>query len=207
MGLWHRAAARDAGGSELRMATRTAPTDPAAKYLNRPVPDWTLVEDEVASLLSQHDVYEPPVPLNEMLRSEGLQLQFGDFPEQQANVAGFIRLSERKIYVNAADAPRRQTFTIAHELGHWVLHRPLLDAHPELYRVLRRDRPIQVKPPSPLEQEANGFAGRLLVPRPLLDRYWLRAIVRPSASTLARIFAVSEDVIRFRLKFEYRHTA
>lgn len=185
------------------MASQPAPADEAARHLGRRIPDWTLVEDEVAGLLSSHDVHEAPIPLDAMVRSQNLHVQFGHFPADQSSIAGFIRLSERKIYVNAADAPRRQTFTIAHELGHWVLHRQLLGAHPELYRVLRRDRPMAS--PSPLEQEANGFAGRLLVPKLLLDHYWRRASVRPTVSTLARIFSVSEDVIRFRLKFEYRH--
>lgn len=179
--------------------------DEAARHLGRQLPDWTLVEDEVAELLASHHVRDAPVPLDALVQSQDLSVQFGHLPSGQSNIAGFIRLSERKIYVNVADAPRRQTFTIAHELGHWVLHRQLLDAHPELYRVLKRDRPMAS--PSPLEQEANGFAGRLLVPRQLLDHYWRRAFVRPTVPTLARIFSVSEDVIRFRLKFEYKHNA
>jgi Zn-dependent peptidase ImmA (M78 family) len=187
------------------MASQPARTDEAAHFLGRPVPDWIVVEDEVTTLLSDHNVYDAPVPLNAMIRSNNLRVQFGRFQPDQTAVAGFIRLSERKIYINAADAPRRQTFTIAHELGHWVLHRQLLDAHPELYRVLRRDKPVTSS--SPLEKEANGFAGRLLVPRSLLDRYWRRAAVRPTVSALARIFSVSEEVIRTRLKFEYRHVA
>lgn len=185
------------------MASQPGSVDQAARYLGRPLPDWTLVEDEVTTLLAVHGVYDAPVPLDAMIRSQSLQVQFGHFPESQSDVAGFIRLSERKIYINAADAPRRQTFTIAHELGHWMLHRALLDAHPEMYRVLKRDKPAASH--SALEQEANGFAGRLLVPRRLLDHYWRRATVRPDVFTLARIFSVSEDVIRFRLQFEYRY--
>jgi Zn-dependent peptidase ImmA (M78 family) len=188
------------------MALQTKRTDEAALLLGRKLPDWTLVEDEASRLLASHDVYEPPIPIDEMVRAQNLRIQFGHLPSKQSSVAGFIRLSERMIYVNAADAPRRQTFTIAHELGHWVLHRRLLEAHPEMYRVLRRDRPVTAPTP-PLEQEANGFAGRLLVPRKFLDRFWRGVTVRPNASTLARIFSVSEDVIRFRLKFEYGHEA
>jgi hypothetical protein len=203
--MWQRTAFRPHERQEDRITSQPGSVDQAARYLGRALPDWTLVGDEVTTLLAIHGVYDAPVPLDAMVRSQGLQVQFGRFPESQSDVAGFIRLSECKIYINAADAPRRQTFTIAHELGHWMLHRALLDAHPEMYRVLKRDKPVASH--SPLEQEANGFAGRLLVPRPLLDHYWRRAAVRPGVSTLARIFSVSEDVIRFRLQFEYRHVA
>ena len=74
-------------------------------------------------------------------------------------VAGFIDFTEQAIYVNAADPYNRQTFTIAHELGHYFLHKEYYKQHPEAYRVLLR-RPVG-RQNNPLEKEANAFAPHL----------------------------------------------
>jgi Zn-dependent peptidase ImmA (M78 family) len=110
-------------------------------------------------------------------------------------------LQGRIIYVSEKEHPRRQTFTIAHELGHALLHGKLFESHPEDYQVLLRT-PIGATK-DPLEQEANAFAGHLLVPASLLAKYQRIA----DNSELARLFNVSEDVIRYRKAFESRFAA
>ena len=78
-----------------------------------------------------------------------------------------------------------------------MLHARLFANHPDEYKVLMRAPLGGVK--DPLEQEANAFAANLLVPRQFLDRYYRIA----SSAELARLFIVSEEVIRYRLKLEY----
>jgi Zn-dependent peptidase ImmA (M78 family) len=96
--------------------------------------------------------------------------------------------------VNQDDAGVRQTFTVAHELGHKVLHEEW--AKSEAYKVLWRDLRRQTK--DRWEQEANAFAANLLMPRQMVDTYR-----KVPLSVLAKIFAVSEDVARYRLKNLY----
>lgn len=161
--------------------------------------DWLRVRRAANSQLREFGVLDAPVPATAMARREGLKLQYADFPEDE-NVSGFIDARTNSIYVNAAEAPSRQLFTIAHELGHWILHRQqVLDGRQ--YRVLTREALDAPKPT--IEQEADGFAADLLVPKFLLDKYYLHAPVRPSRTSLARIFGVSEEVIRYRLRNLY----
>ena len=81
--------------------------------------------------------------------------------------------------MNADEAvqwPPRRRFTIAHELGHWVLHRTGQQA---LFcrkgAVREDDAPTTTRAPLPVtEREANAFAAALLMPAPLVARYYER---------------------------------
>lgn len=108
-------------------------------------------------------------------------------------VAGFCDFHAGRLYVNAGDQINRQTFTIAHELGHWILHRQYFEQHPERYRILPRFQ--RTEGTDPFEQEANCFAANLLVPKRLL-----LPVKHASVAALASIFAVSREMMENRLK-------
>ena len=84
-------------------------------------------------------------------------------------VSGMLRIREREISVNAAEGarwPRRRRFTIAHEVGHWQLHK---DDIADLVVTRTHDHvPAareQAKTPEQIrEREANRFAAELLMP-------------------------------------------
>ena len=95
--------------------------------------------------------------------------------------------------MNKEDPINRRTFTIAHEIGHYVLHKEEIQQHPENYQVLFRDFTFQED--NPLEKEANTFAANLLVPVGMLEKF-----KDYSASILSTLFNVSQQVITFRLK-------
>lgn len=124
-----------------------------------------------------------------------MNVKFVRFNTLASEVAGFTKFDEATIYVNSEDAFNRQTFTIGHEFGHWCLHKHLFDTEPAKYQVLLR-RPKGINT-NPLEKEANAFAANLLVPIRLLHA--VKGVA--SNSELARMFAVSEEVIEHRLKY------
>lgn len=161
--------------------------------LGRQAPDYRMVVNAADKVLVDNVILEPPVELKEIVENAGLTILFADFPEELSNVMGFYDLGLRHIVVNRADPPNRQRFTVAHEFGHSILHRELIENHPDQYKVLLR-QPVGGQK-DPVEQEANAFAANLLVPRRLLSRF---AKVGDTAE-LARLFIVSEDVIRWRL--------
>lgn len=148
-------------------------------------------EAAAEKLLREFSVIDAPVPLAEMVRSQGLKLLKGHIPDP--SVAGYIDLRRNEIVVSDSDGRGRQNFTVAHELGHFLLHRHLLEANPDLGIMHRR--PIGGES-DPKEREANAFAACLLVPDSLLAKYY----VYQPANQVARIFGVSEEVIRYRLK-------
>ena len=142
------------------------------------------------------DVYSsPPIPVLEIAEQNGVNVVFANFGSSSERVAGYCDFRNAKLFVNAADGPRRQSFTIAHELGHWVMHRIFFLKNPEIYPFLPRfSRPSNN---DPHEKEANKFAAHLLVPDHLLQ-----PVLNPtlSAVTLANIFFVSRTMMEIRMK-------
>jgi predicted transcriptional regulator len=95
------------------------------------------------------------------------------------------------IYVNAKHSEVRRRFTIAHELAHFVLHRDLIGdgiTEDALYRSHLSDA---------VEQEANGLAAEILMPKHLV-RELVRGGMR-GIPELARKFNVSHQAMEFRL--------
>lgn len=86
---------------------------------------------------------------------EGCLLRFGNF--------GTILYSARIKHET------RVRFTIAHELGHWILHPG------QSQGFLCTEENVARYKGSPMEAEANAFAGALLIPRFMLGRRSLKA--------------------------------
>ncbi|WP_160299164.1 ImmA/IrrE family metallo-endopeptidase [Sphingomonas sp. SRS2] len=129
----------------------------------------------------------------EIAETQGVDVVFADFGEAGERVAGFCDFESGKLYVNANDPVARQTFTIAHELGHWVLHRRFFEENPDEYSILPRFQKPSAK--NPFEQEANHFAANLLVPKRLLA-----PVKDAGATVLAKVFGVSREMMENRLK-------
>jgi Zn-dependent peptidase ImmA (M78 family) len=97
--------------------------------------------------------------------------------------------------VNAEDSPARQNFTVAHELGHYLLEHELSGAE---YTCLFRNPANQKN--TPIEKEANCFAANLLVPTYILREY-LDKYPFATNEQLSKIFGVSSEVLRFRRQY------
>lgn len=100
------------------------------------------------------------------------------------------------IRVNRHDSPGRQRFTVAHELAHFLLHRPLIGngiSDDALYRSNQSDS---------VEAEANRMAAEMVMPAALVSEAKLVAERLGSndlASDLASAFQVSPAAMRIRL--------
>ena len=157
-------------------------------------PDYRRAEREAIGLLNASGIFEPPVNPVEIARGIGVKVNFVSFSGESEGVAGLYDPAQDAIFVNRGEPGVRQTFTIAHELGHKVLHEDW--AKTEAYKVLWRDPTRQTK--DRWEQEANAFAANLLMPQQMVDAY--RDFPLP---VVAKIFAVSEVFAGFRLKNLY----
>lgn len=118
-----------------------------------------------------------------------------------SSVLGGIKKDNGKIsiYVNANDSMCRKRFTIAHELGHYFLKH--IDNKGEFVD-LHRDASY---PKSREEQDANEFAGCLLMPKDrVIEKYNLLRGLNFGTSIieveLSKIFRVSPAAIKVRLK-------
>lgn len=148
------------------------------------------------SILEEFGFSAPPINPVTIARDMGVRVTFVELPAKHQNVSGFYDATDDAIYVNKDEYPKRKTFTIAHELGHRVLHREWAASND--YRVLLRDPSLII---DAREQEANAFAAHLLVPTKMLATY--RHVA--SIEELSNLFVVSMPVIRNRLKREF-HT-
>lgn len=90
-------------------------------------------------------------PVSEMQRFHGLTME-----------SGVIQIRE-DVYVNAANGDGCARDTMAHELGHWLLHRGN-KAHAKI-----ADKGVVPAYASP-EWQAKAFAGELLVPSHLITK-------------------------------------
>lgn len=158
-------------------------------------PDYQKVMNVVRGIHAEFDVKEPPVNPVTIARAKGLKVLFVEFSGDANKISGFFDFKDRAIYVNSNEYPLRQTFTVAHELGHALLHEEW--AASDEYKILFRD--TEYDSGDVYEKEANAFAAHLLVPRFLLDRYWRDN----SIESLSQLFAVSVPMIKNRLAFEY----
>lgn len=156
--------------------------------------DWKKAKAKAAEVLKNYGLANPPVDPEAIAEAMGVDVVYANFsPTSKDRISGFIQFDPLRIVVNNDISPNRMTFTIAHELAHYLLHREW--AQSKAYQVLPRQNDYARNKP-PEEQEADCFAAELLVPADMLNRYREYA----SPRELARIFAVSEDVILNRFK-------
>ena len=158
-------------------------------------PRYRVVARRARDLLEEYGYDNPPVNPVAIARDQGFSVKFVTFTGKFVNASGYYDPLEERITVNRDDAPQRQTFTIAHELGHALLHEDW--AETEKYKIQWRD-PSRNDNDNPYEKEANAFAANLLVPRKMLDEF--RDL---SDAQLSKLFAVSTQVVRFRRSNEY----
>ncbi|WP_037602042.1 ImmA/IrrE family metallo-endopeptidase [Streptacidiphilus rugosus] len=156
---------------------------------------------EAQSLLRRFGVEEPPIEPEELAKRLGVLVVYQDM---QNDVSGMLvrRGDEQKVIgVNEAHPAARQRFTIAHELGHLLLHRgrPLiLDTQT---RVNLRDA-VSSAATDREEIEANRFAAALLAPEQMVRRAVRDMHVTTSEELVAKLakrFSVSQTAMNYRL--------
>ena len=160
-------------------------------------PNYRLAQSKALALLASADITVPPVnPIDVAERVLNIPIRFAVFDlDESERISGFYDSEDNVIVVNRDEFPLRQTFTIAHELGHKVLHEEW--ARSSDYQVLLRNPHEQNR--DFREKEADAFAANLLMPRFMMDAYYEDL----SDSELSRLFAVSVPAIKARKSFLY----
>ncbi len=141
------------------------------------------VRKEAQRVLKEAGIKEPPVRLKELTEFYVFHVEWMDWPDKYA---GRLDRHERKIRVNRHHSKEKQRFTIAHEFGHYFIH---------------RDTGIFVddensNPEDEREKEANKFAAELLMPTAWVKRDYGAT---PDPKALANKYKVSEQAMWIRL--------
>lgn len=95
------------------------------------------------------------------------------------------------ITINALHHPNRKRFTLAHEIGHYCLHRSMKEEFVD--EVFFRDETS-----SQIEREANRFAADILMPEEDFRKF--ASQISSKVEDLADHFQVSSLAVRFRAK-------
>ena len=140
-----------------------------------------------------------PVPVGQIAQRLGLRVTSKTLP---TDISGSIRLEgdTYRIEVNNTDAPVRQRFTVSHEIGHFLLHRSLIDAEGITDTIMYRSNLSNAK-----EAEANRLAAAMLLPwHSVLDWHQNEFGSLPCVENVERIattFKASRLAVGYRFGF------
>ncbi len=161
-------------------------------------------DTEAARLLQSAGITSPPVDVDALATRVGAAI----VPESlDPEVSGVLyrRPDGVVIAVNRDHAPTRRRFTVAHELGHLLLHqgRPLIVDHVVRARINLRDHRSSLATERE-EIDANRFAASLLMPADLVNDRLTKQLrhglsEQRTIDALAKEFGVSPQAMEFRL--------
>ena len=154
-------------------------------------------ERRATRLLREHGVVAPPVDVEGVAKALGISVNY----ERLDNDVSGLMLVENdvaRVAINESHHRNRQRFTLAHEIGHLLLH-----TKGDRVFVDRRFFRNQWSSKGELREEieANAFAASLLMPRSLIEQYLETegGITDTDVFRLATRFEVSEQAMTLRL--------
>jgi hypothetical protein len=201
---------------------------PSVQRLTIKQVEWRAVDLWIRFQWQFGRIYSPPVPIDDILKFLGLELEFDDISARfgVSKHLGCTVRETRQIFIDESLDPMehpemegRLNFTIGHEAAHWVLHRHIPNPH-----LLPDDEKYWV------ERQADWFAAYLLMPPGLVRKEWkarvghagalvigpeeeaigienlgsrsafLKALEDLHASALAPLFKVSREAMGNRLR-------
>jgi Zn-dependent peptidase ImmA (M78 family) len=144
--------------------------------------------------------YKVPVNVNEIceeLNIEIVQYDFTKLEEQFKHpISGALVLNaennSKQIFVNKNDSSQRKRFTIAHELGHYILHQDTDTGFGKGVNVSFRALKNQV------EREADNYAANLLMNNESIRKYY-DVMVFKLLTEISDNFNVSKQAMAYKL--------
>ena len=133
------------------------------------------------------------LPVDPVRIARNLGVQVFDAPLSEDISGSLVKTAgaDPVILLNRADSNSRRRFTCAHELGHFVRR-----SGDEQFEYIEHRGPIATEGSEPSEIYANQFAAAMLMPADLVRKH----ASGKGTLELARMFGVSPDAMKFRLK-------
>ncbi|BBI34953.1 ImmA/IrrE family metallo-endopeptidase [Cohnella abietis] len=168
------------------------------------------VERLANTVLEEFKITAPHVPIREIAKDLGVHVIDEKFND--SDISGMLFRDENKklnvIGVNSSHSPNRQRFTIAHELGHFLLHKGETNHFDRAgtFKVNYRNS-VSSTATSKEEIEANTFAAAILMPEhflvPIIEQRLSDGLDisddSDEISEIASQFKVSTQALYFRL--------
>jgi len=148
-----------------------------------------VINSKVELILERFHISAPPIDVFAIANLLGYPVKGVSMEVEE--VTSFTDFSGKRIFVNIGDDKFRQTFAVARELGHLVLHLEIILKNPTLYKLFMKSSILEGGIET-IEAEANEFAATLLVPKNLLT---IAIETYSSNIAIARLFGVEEWII------------
>lgn len=127
---------------------------------------YATAKKKAAELLQANGVESAPVPVERLATSVGAVIRYEPLEGELSGMVHRGGSGNALIGVNSLHNPRRNRFTIAHELGHLLLHDDELHVDDPIPIGFRNAKSAMATDPK--EIEANQFAAELLMPERLI---------------------------------------
>lgn len=142
-----------------------------------------------------------PIDLKDIIKDEGIRVEERTLPDDLSGLL-IIKGDSKLIGVNFDNNPVRKRFTLAHELGHFVLHRDESSIFKD-NQLFKRQSEGYSSREEKMEQEANYFAASVLMPETLVRKEAKEMQCdlheEDNVRALANKFEVSLPAMTFRL--------
>ena len=151
-------------------------------------------------VLSELGIERIPTPLNRIAKQLDIFVEYAPLEDALSGMA-MVKNGRKLVWVNSLHHPNRQRFTLAHEIGHHVLHADKLAEAVHVDKNLLRRDALSSQGTATEEIEANNFASELLMPEPKMQEI-LGSINLEDQSKVAELAArlkVSPAALQFRL--------
>lgn len=152
-----------------------------------------LAREKAHNILTMFKIINPPVNVISIAEKLGFKIVPYDFPKTMSAKI-FIEGTIKAIGINKNDPKVRQSFSIAHELGHY------LSGHKDYSyeeKNLQIKEKIYLDPQHHDEEEANEFAAELLMPEFMLKKHVIGT--KLDIPYLANKYGVSEQAMTIQL--------
>lgn len=140
-----------------------------------------------------------PVDLDRVCEAHNLQCLERSLDDELSGMS-FIRGGVGYVVINSKHHENRRRFTLAHEIGHHILHADYLASNVHVDTgILRRDE-LSSEGAYSKEIEANNFAAELLMPRSEMQKLTsLDLSDDEKVAEVAKMFGVSVTAFVYRL--------
>lgn len=154
------------------------------------------IQSKVIELLNSCQISEPPIDVEKIAKCLGIDLNFVNFEDEDISGVLINKEGHVNIGINENHPLNRQRFTIAHEIGHYILH----SDKPLFVDERFRDK-TSSEGKNPEEVDANTFAAELLMPEHFIreDMTQLKNWDEESIRELAKKYQVSAESFVYRL--------
>lgn len=148
------------------------------------------IENLTANILLNNDLYKIPANILKIAEANDIAVYTADLEKKILGAIKYDKNSKKyTILLNKKQDYVQQRFTLAHELGHFFMHKKILESeevHVDImYKIEEQD-----------EKDVDYFAGALLMNKMLLEKMYE---TNQSIRELAEMFEVSVSVMTLRL--------